>query len=606
MGNRRMDFLAGIVGANGILEPMEKKKFLVALGLMDGILPCKIQVIESRWGVFSVAGASCMWQGPNHFSGKGWAVATGLQSRPIRRNQYAIEFLIEQATRSSQAHEDCFDSFSLAHYDQKTHCLTLMTDPLGISPIYWMETTDSLVFSSHQTFLRLFQDRGFQPDLQGVMEYLVIGHNIGDKCLIKGVRVLPPGCLLRSYGGRWKIEKYRPMPSRGSENMSVSEAVELVVGCLKEQVEAYSEVAGPETPVACFLSGGWDSRLLAALFKVSGHLALTYTTQQQTRFNGRLISEKAIAREVADLLGVENKFILPEYRTPDNALSRAILLDFTTWFHDWAFSMVERVPEKKYLLVDGLLGDILLRGLYVSTELEKSLKHGPQETAEVFYQLYENGFNPYTRSLRQWGMVLSQELLSDFSSALRGDIRAELESIFSAADPVSIFLIQNRSRRGISPLPRLLFGSKGEVLMPFCQPGFLRLALSIPLEIRKSPRFYEAILDSVKEGLGRIVSTNTRDPERLKPFLVDSITDLIPERQARERAARALKERAWLWTTYIVENPPESVLPFLQPEIRKGILKKDMGDVRKNLYFLERLIILDGFMRGSFVQEEIN
>ncbi|HIC84921.1 MAG TPA: hypothetical protein EYP06_01305, partial [Desulfobacterales bacterium] len=355
-------------------------------------------------------GFSTMWQGSKEIrSNQRVSIATGLQASPLPRGQKAVEYLLQVVLTArakaplnpsmdscSENVGSCFDYFSMASFEGEKSELILVTDALSLSPIYWLGSPEFLVFSSRQTFLRIFLGESFEPDLQAAMEYLVIGHLLGSKSLIRGVELLAPGSMLTYRQGRISIKRYVDLALGSPQSITLEEAVGRVLEFLRSKVNSYFQLNG-NTAVASFLSGGWDSRLLAALIKEAGRLEVTFTTQQQVRLQGRLISEKAIAKEVSQLLGVENRFILPQYRSPQNRVKRAALLDYTTWFHDWAFSMTQHVPTAKYLLADGLLGDILLRGLYVFQELEESQQKGMERCAEIFTRLYLEGFNPYTR-----------------------------------------------------------------------------------------------------------------------------------------------------------------------------------------------------------------
>ena len=597
-----MGFLAGIVLENPPEGPWAglRERFIKALGQMEGLLPWKPHLIELEKALLARAGFSTMWQGQKEIQSNGRVtVATGLQAKPLPATQNATEYILNaaagKASLSPKSACSYFDYFSLASLGGQSEEVLLLTDPLGLSPIYWVRKGGFLLFSSRQTFLRLFLGESCEPDLLAAMEYLVIGHPLGSKSLIRGVELLDPGSMLRYGKGRLSVESYTSTALRPTQSISLLRAADMVAEFLRAKVDSYFQLH--EGTVASFLSGGWDSRLLAALFKEAGKLKITFTTQQQVRFQGQLISEKAIAEEVAQLLGVENRFVSPEYRSPRSRARRAALLDYTTWFHDWAFSVTRELPMGRHLLADGLLGDILLRGLYVSEDLEKSKEMGIDRTAELLSKLYLRGFNPYTRGLERWKEVLGPELTSGFASALRREIRGELEKA-PAFDPITMFLVRNRSRRGISPLPMLIFGSKGEVLLPFCDPQFIALALSIPTGVRKDPGFYEALLERVAPGLGKIVSTNTQEPSRLKPYLVNSVQDLAPTGKSGHNY-EDLTRRAKEWVNDLVERPPEVLIAFLQPEIQKAILDKDMEALLKKRFFLDRIMILESFFRGE-------
>jgi hypothetical protein len=341
-----------------------------------------------------------------------------------------------------------------------------------------------------------------------------------------------------------------------------------------------------DDPVLGFLSGGWDSRLLVALFASAGRVTATLTTQQRVRLGRRYVSEGHIAQAVARLLGVENRFVAPAYRNPATLHRRAALLDGSTWFHDWAFAMAEEVPEAGVLMLDGLLGDILIRALFLDDELARTQARGNRETLRrALHRRYLRGFNPYTPGVEAWGAVLHPEILRSFEERLWEDIGDELGRI-DLEEAVPLFFLRNRSRRAIAPLPRLVFGRKGDVHLPFCDPGFLRLALSVPLEWRRDGSVYGRLLDRAHAGLSRIPSTNETDPKRMAPYLSETLPKASLHGRRERKAARL---------EAICARPPRVFEPLLNKEVREALTARDLSRVEPHLLLLEKIQMLEGF-----------
>jgi hypothetical protein len=285
------------------------------------------------------------------------------------------------------------------------------------------------------------------------------------------------------------------------------------------------------------------------------------------------------------------------------------MVDYATWFHDWAYSLAERLPRDMYLFCDGILGDILLRGLYVAPEVERYQREQSRDrVAEWFHARYLAGFNTYTRGIEQWGSVIRPSILAHFSNELRQEISTEIHGI-PEQDFVTLFLIRNRSRRGISPLPRFILGSKGTVVYPFCDEGFVRLILSIPLQVRMDHSLYQSLMEKSKPGLSAIPSTNTADPEALASYLLDSIAQLTWKGQISARAAslpgigkvygkvrgRVLEKGGRGWTEELVERPPRLFGDALQPKILAAIRGGRPKDLTRHRFFLERILMLEDY-----------
>jgi len=467
-------------------------------------------------------------------------------------------------------------------------------DPVGLFPLCYTVRRGTLFFSTLQTFLCVLLESEARPDLQAALEFLVAGHPLGDKTLLDGVRMLPPGTRLVCRDGGIHVSSYarRLSPDRDpGACISASAAADRLYEHLVHKRDRYARLTND--PVIGFLSGGWDSRLLVALFAEAGRISRTLTTRQKVRFHGRYVSEERIAREVAKILDVENRFVPPLYRDPSTLYRRAARLDFATWFHDWAFAMADEVPDGRALMLDGILGDILVRALFLDDELAAAQETGDRGAlCRILHGRFVRGFNTYTPGLDAWSAVLRPEILQSFSDRLRESLEEEIGGI-DHQEAATLFFLRNRSRRAIAPLPRLVFGRKGDVHLPFCDPGFVRTALALPLELRRDGSIYRDLLDRACPGLSRIPSTNEKDPERMAPFLTPTLPRDTLQGRAERREAR-LRE--------LCRRPPAVFAPLLRPEIRRALEGGDRDALDPHLLLLEKVQMLEGFF-GEYWKE---
>jgi hypothetical protein len=278
-------------------------------------------------------------------------------------------------------------------------------------------------------------------------------------------------------------------------------------------------------------------------------------------------------------------------------------LDYSTWFQDWACALTEALPFDEYVFVDGILGDIFLRGLYITPSLHDCVARNDKERAtELLHAQYVRGFNAYTRGLERWRSVLEPDLLEGFSAALWDQVHQEIHGI-AEDDFVTMFLIRNRTRRAISPLPLHLFGRRGSVVLPFCDVEFLRKALSIPLALRRNGAMYQALLERGKPGLSTIASTNTTNLGELEPYLIGSISELSsksgPGQTTDSRSENGdvtdTAARDALWAQEVIENPPSFFMNSLTPELRSLIRRGKKEELEPFRFFLERIFILESY-----------
>lgn len=592
-----MSFIAGIIGLGGPLAKPKRSQFLDAFALMKKELPWPAEVVESNRSILVQAGFPHLWQGRKLLSDSRFdAAVSGIQWRKTTYSGSSLSYLAHKLTSRTYEVEDCFDYFACAVFDKEKDLFVLTADPVGICPLLYTLGDQYIVFSNHQTF---FSDLfGHDPGInwQAVFEYLLVGHNIGNKTLQKNVSVLPAGCRLTCHGQNTVITRYaKPFATGRERGVDLSHASDIIFTHLERKCQSYSELSNK--PVAGFLSGGWDSRLLIAMFDNMDNMAVTYTSQQRTRFQDRLISEKMIAKEVADFIGVRNRFVPPAYRTYKTRDKRARVLDYTTWFHDWAFHLAEKLPYDEYMFCDGLLGDILLRGLYITPDFHECIINKDRDTAiRLLHSRYLRGFNIYTRGIEKWKSVIQPHLLEDFSNRLIKDITEEIYDI-PDEDFLTVFLLRNRSRRGVSPLPRLIFGSKGTVVFPFCDYGFLQKVLSLPIELRLNQALYKDLLERTRPGLSAIPSTNSKDCNILKSYLFDSMSELSSDSQFFSKARTMITEsRNHRWYNDIIENPPSIFMDLLTTELKNAIMDGNITKLKPFRLLLDKILILDGYL----------
>jgi hypothetical protein len=589
-----MSFLAGIMSFDQELEGSARDRFIRAYSISGKCLPMPSEIIEGKRSILVQAGFSRLWEGPRILSQEEYdAVASGSQWRRIPNAKSTLAYLLSCLVSRACEIENYFDHFNCAVLDKLGGAVFLATDPIGIYPFYYCSGQSHLAFSSHQSFLRDFLAKDFHPDPQALGEYLIIGHNLGNKTLLKEIRALPPGARLICSKDKLTINRYHRFqcPNGKTQGVkSLKDAIESIHEHLLFKCKTYGELQSG--PMAGFLSGGWDSRLLASLFARTGQLEMTYTSQQRIVFQGRIISEQKIAREVASFLGIKNQFVTPVYRNQKTRELRAAIVDYSTWFHDWAYTLIEAIPGDRYTFFDGILGDILLRGLYITPALSQCIQRRDRDRAiEFLHSQYLQGFNTYTRGVDPWNFVLQSDFLTAFSHGLKKEIGEQIHEI-PEEDFLTMFLINNRSRRGISPLPRHLFGMKGSVALPFSDQDLLEKCLSIPLEIRLGHSFYKGLLERSKPGLSGIPSTNSLREKDLNPYLIDSIaslsSDVSPSAPSRGGRVTSTNRVSFELNGFPVLDS------ILTPEFKRRL--RDGGQAMKPyLYFLERITLLESY-----------
>jgi asparagine synthase (glutamine-hydrolysing) len=198
--------------------------------------------------------------------------------------------------------------FAFALWDRADRALHLVRDRIGIKPLFYGWSGDTLLFGSELKALRAFPGFGAQVDPAAVAAMLRYGYVPAPATVYRGVHKLLPGTVLtlRSPRDRPAPQAYwsaREVAERGMANPfrgTPDEAVERLDGLLRDAV-ALRMVA--DVPLGAFLSGGIDSSTVVALMQAqSPRPVKTFSIG----FHEREYNEAGHAAAVAAHLGTDH------------------------------------------------------------------------------------------------------------------------------------------------------------------------------------------------------------------------------------------------------------------------------------------------------------
>ena len=153
--------------------------------------------------------------------------------------------------------------FACAIWDQRPRQLTLARDRFGIKPLYLQQRPGALAFASELSALRAAV--ASRPDPATLPAYALWGAFAGEQTPLQGVSRLPAGAVARwSEADGLQLLPLAPLPEPEPVPASLEQAVVGVQQRLQAAVAA--QMIG-DVPVGCFLSGGLDSGVLAALLQ---------------------------------------------------------------------------------------------------------------------------------------------------------------------------------------------------------------------------------------------------------------------------------------------------------------------------------------------------
>ena len=222
--------------------------------------------------------------------------ATGEKFRSASDTEVLLVLLRREGT---QALARLVGMFAFALWDRERRELLLARDRLGVKPLVYAPLRDgNLAFASEIQALKAHPEIDLDIDREALSEYLACLYVPAPRTIHKGIRKLPPGYLLRWQNGATRIERYWRPKFAGDRRIGVAEAAEELLPAIRLAVV---DRMVADVPVGCFLSGGIDSSVIAALMAENARRdgGLPINTFTMT-FDEAAYDERRWARRVAD------------------------------------------------------------------------------------------------------------------------------------------------------------------------------------------------------------------------------------------------------------------------------------------------------------------
>jgi asparagine synthase (glutamine-hydrolysing) len=213
--------------------------------------------------------------------------------------------------------------FAFALHDSADNSILLVRDQMGVKPLYYSITNGVLIFSSELTGLIAAGHK--QLDTSSLAIYLSLQYVPSPTTLIKGVKKLQPGELLRFKNGQPEIETYNT-EKVSERNARHGDTFEIIDSAVHRQLVSDREVG-------VFLSGGLDSSIVLhharlhqshlKTFSMGFELA-DMSMKNQFKFN----FDMQAAKKTADHYGTSHhEFILTHEHIADHLEEALIALD---------------------------------------------------------------------------------------------------------------------------------------------------------------------------------------------------------------------------------------------------------------------------------------
>ncbi|MBB6479252.1 asparagine synthase-related protein [Spirochaeta isovalerica] len=398
--------------------------------------------------------------------------------------------------------------FTLLIIDKLLNKIIALTDFLACMPLFHQEINNGYLLGTNQFDF----PESDNPSLIACGEYLSYGYLPFHESLFAKVHRIGPGQIIKINCADSGIvivseKKYPKYPPQEKRIANEDEAIMQLDTLLSK----FFSRLGNE-PIAAGLSGGYDSRLIAAYCRKKAIHLVTYDNPKT--------KEACYARQVADILGLQTEvFNIPgdaPSRFSDDFFYGMGTIDSLESSHVFG-NLNILIKDKPSYIIDGHIGDVVFGGGFYS-----KLK----SDSEPLWK-YLIGIDKY-QSAKKENVVYLKKLSSGYGRKIDG-LKKELanqvdeygnkvlfslienlkENCHSHSDIVEILLQVFRGAALASGGP-VTFLRRTPTLCPFYDKEIFFTCMSIDKSLRAGDRLYNAFYRHIFPELTDIPKENTR------------------------------------------------------------------------------------------------
>ncbi len=359
-------------------------------------------------------------------------------------------------------------SFCAVHFDPTSHRLSLVSDKIGLRPLYYVTQGGYVFFSTALRILESLSPVTKTIDLKGVAEIAALGYPLGSRSPYETVKILGAGEIVEVLRSGNERLNYWRWDNLSEATLSPDELASTLFQVFQDAVRRR---LGSQRAVVAFLSGGLDSRCIVSCLRLLG--AEVHTLN----FAPVGSQDQALGKLAADQLGTRHF----EFPTGPLDFWDRMYATHTSWLSE---TTAEREVTHPRLLWSGDGGSCAIGHIYLNEEIVALMRQGRIAEAVEAYLRYNNAGLPrrlfvrarwdHVRGLPHAGIL---EELSRFTS-------------FDEGRRFHLFLMVNGQRRLLARHYEDLDLRRFELVTPFFDSEFLQVILSSRIDGFLRHRFY--------------------------------------------------------------------------------------------------------------------
>lgn len=513
---------------------------------------------------------------PLRVASKTWLLVDGETADcrdPLRVNEFLIKTYLEGGC---EALGYLNGGVCAAIWEEDVQRLSLVTDFLGLRPLFYLSQPGRLAFASE--IKALLALGWIKPAIneEALAEWLAFEVLDGDRTLFKDIKRLPPGSILKFEKGQIRVYPYASLfYSEGFSDWSEAQWVEAFIETLIQSLQRrLNDTQGYVLP----LSGGLDSRLLLALLSSNLKRKLPLVT-----YGDRSSRDVERARKMGKEVSYPHQILFLDGEYPKE-FARACI-ERTEGFlnvidsHGW---VLNSLPRSYQVLVLGNGADLFLNTAEASYSPEVRAFSDPLEA-------YLASINDLFK-LSEWEHWFTAGFINRFRDLPRQRIEEEIAQ--TPGSSLSLKLDTHRLLfyevdyvlQGLSVIrPRF------EYTEPFLDRELVNLMLSLPPGLRAKRRLEKMALVHVSPQLARV-----KGGPLYRPNFMEVAYDQFKRRIRWGSKRLNITKDAHL-------EPPSSTFANLHHLLRLKANRQWIENILLKSSFLER-----GWFRPQAVQQAID
>ncbi|SMG29859.1 asparagine synthase (glutamine-hydrolysing) [Marivirga sericea] len=178
-----------------------------------------------------------------------------------------------------EAINDLTGMFAIAFFDEKESSFFLARDRMGQKPLYYYQNQSILLFASElKSLKKLMELQSIEVAINknAIYHYLSFANIPEPETIYKNVYALPPGQFLKYQNGSLHFSTYWQHEYLPKEKISFLDARIKLQAAIEEAVRIRLRA---DVPIGLFLSGGWDSSVIAFEASKTGRDLKAFTVE---------------------------------------------------------------------------------------------------------------------------------------------------------------------------------------------------------------------------------------------------------------------------------------------------------------------------------------